>query len=55
MILDHIGFHVSDVATARRFFVDALAPLGIGITNEGEGRAMIGRDGHDVESTCSTS
>lgn len=45
MILDHIGFHVSDFAIARRFFVEALAPLGIGITKEGEGWAMIGRDG----------
>ena len=45
MILDHIGFHVSDLAAARQFFVAALAPLGIGITKEGEGWAMIGRDG----------
>ena len=45
MILDHIGFNVSDFPAARRFLEAALAPLGIGITKEGEGWAMLGRDG----------
>lgn len=44
-MLDHIGFNVSDVPAMRRFLLAALAPLGIGITKEGEGWAMIGRDG----------
>jgi catechol 2,3-dioxygenase-like lactoylglutathione lyase family enzyme len=45
MILDHIGFNVSDFVAARRFLLAALQPLGIGIVSEGEGWAMIGRDG----------
>lgn len=45
MVFDHIGFNVSDFAAARAFFVRALEPLGIGITKEGEGWAMIGRPG----------
>jgi catechol 2,3-dioxygenase-like lactoylglutathione lyase family enzyme len=44
MILDHIGFHVSDFRASRDFLVKALAPLGIGIVSEGEGWAMIGKD-----------
>ena len=45
MVFDHIGFNVSDFAAARRFFTEALAPLGIGLTMEGEGWAMVGRQG----------
>lgn len=45
MILDHIGFNVSDFAQSRAFYLGALAPLGIGIVKEGEGWAMIGRGG----------
>jgi catechol 2,3-dioxygenase-like lactoylglutathione lyase family enzyme len=45
MILDHIGFNVTDFAAARAFFTKALAPLGIGISSEGAGYAMIGRGG----------
>ena len=45
MVFDHIGFHVSDFAEAKAFLSHALAPLGIGITWEGEGCAMIGRTG----------
>lgn len=48
MIIDHIGFNVSDFAGARAFFVQALEPLGIGIVQEGEGWAMLGRPG-DLE------
>lgn len=44
-MFDHIGFNVSDFATTRSFLLAALAPLGIGITKEGPGWAMIGRDG----------
>lgn len=45
MILDHIGFNVSDFAAMKTFLARALAPLNITITKEGEGWAMIGRDG----------
>ena len=43
MLLDHIGFNVSDFEASRTFFTRALAPLGIDITKEGDGWAMIGR------------
>ncbi|MBW8077770.1 MAG: VOC family protein [Gallionella sp.] len=45
MILDHIGFNVSDFAKSKDFYVRALQPLGICIIFEGEGWAMIGKDG----------
>ncbi len=45
MVFDHIGFNVSDFAAARAFLVGALAPLGIVVTQEGEGWAMVGRPG----------
>ncbi len=32
MVLDHIGFNVTDFPKAKDFFVRALQPLGIGIT-----------------------
>lgn len=44
MMLDHIGFNVSDFPNAKEFFVQALKPLDISITSEGEGWAMLGRD-----------
>ncbi len=45
MVFDHIGFNVSDFAATRAFLVGALAPLGIVVTQEGEGWAMVGRPG----------
>ena len=45
MILDHVGFNVTDFPQARDFFTKALAPLRIGIAAQGEGWAMLGRDG----------
>ena len=45
MILDHIGFNVGDLATSKAFYTRALAPLGITVVMEGEGWAMLGRDG----------
>jgi catechol 2,3-dioxygenase-like lactoylglutathione lyase family enzyme len=45
MILDHIGFNVSDFVAGRTFLVRAPAPLGINIVKEGDGWAMIGRSG----------
>jgi hypothetical protein len=34
MILDHIGFYVSDFAKSKQFYLQALAPLGIGVAIE---------------------
>jgi catechol 2,3-dioxygenase-like lactoylglutathione lyase family enzyme len=45
MVFDHIGFNVSNFAFAKDFFIKALAPLGVGVTMEGEGWAMVGRKG----------
>lgn len=45
MVFDHIGFNVSDLAGAKAFLLQALQPLGIGLTAEGPGWAMIGRQG----------
>ena len=45
MVFDHIGFNVTDFPKAKEFLVKALQPLGIGITSEGEGWAMVGRQG----------
>ena len=45
MILDHIGFNVSDLAASKRFYEAALSPLGIGVAAKGDGWVMLGRDG----------
>ena len=45
MVFDHIGFNVANFAASKEFFIKALAPLGVGITMEGEGWAMVGRQG----------
>ncbi len=45
MILDHIGFNVSDFAVTKAFLLQALAPLNITVASQGEGWAMLGRDG----------
>ena len=45
MILDHIGFNVTDFGRSKAFYLRALEPLGIGIALEGEGWAMFGKDG----------
>jgi catechol 2,3-dioxygenase-like lactoylglutathione lyase family enzyme len=45
MILDHIGVAVRDFAKSATFFRRALAPLGIQTVLEGEGWAMLGKDG----------
>lgn len=45
MIFDHIGFNVSDFARSKAFYLQALAPLGIGVVSEGEGWVLIGRGG----------
>jgi len=45
MILDHIGLAVRDFNKSATFFRRALAPLGIQTVLEGEGWAMLGKDG----------
>ena len=45
MVFDHIGFNVTDFPKAKDFLLRALKPLGVGITAEGEGWAMVGRKG----------
>ncbi len=45
MPLDHIGFNVGDFAASKAFYLAALSPLDLGIVAEGEGWAMIGKDG----------
>jgi len=45
MILDHIGYNVRDFAVSKAFYVQALAPLGIVVLAQGEGWAMMGREG----------
>jgi catechol 2,3-dioxygenase-like lactoylglutathione lyase family enzyme len=45
MVFDHIGFNVSDFPAMKRFLFAALQPLGIGVTQEGDGWAMVGRVG----------
>jgi catechol 2,3-dioxygenase-like lactoylglutathione lyase family enzyme len=36
-LFDHVGLRVSDVEASKRFYAGVLAPLGLGITGEGEG------------------
>ena len=45
MVFDHIGFNVSNFSQTKEFLSKALAPLGIVVTKEGEGWAMVGRPG----------
>jgi catechol 2,3-dioxygenase-like lactoylglutathione lyase family enzyme len=45
MIFDHIGFNVSDFPKSKEFYIQALKPLDIGIVNESDGWAMLGRNG----------
>ena len=44
VILDHIGFNVSDFGRSKAFHLRALEPLGIGIAMDGDGWAMFGKD-----------
>lgn len=45
MMLDHVGFNVSDFPAAKAFLVAALAPLGIAPMMGEHRSAMLGRDG----------
>lgn len=44
-MLDHIGITVANVATAKAFYLKALAPLGVGIIMEWEKFAGFGEQG----------
>jgi len=43
MVFDHIGFNVKNFARSRTFYLQALAPLGIGVLMQDDRSAMIGR------------
>jgi catechol 2,3-dioxygenase-like lactoylglutathione lyase family enzyme len=45
MVFDHIGISVKDFPKAREFYLQALAPLGIGVIKETAEWAMLGRPG----------
>jgi catechol 2,3-dioxygenase-like lactoylglutathione lyase family enzyme len=45
MIIDHIGVAVSDYERSKIFFCKALAPLGIAMLMEVNGRAGLGKSG----------
>lgn len=36
-LLDHVHLRVSDLEASKRFYAGALAPLGLGLTGEGDG------------------
>jgi catechol 2,3-dioxygenase-like lactoylglutathione lyase family enzyme len=44
-MFDHMGFSVADFSASRAFYVAALAPLGISVVMEFDGRAGLGRNG----------
>ncbi|MDR1528836.1 MAG: VOC family protein [Burkholderiales bacterium] len=44
-MIDHIGLAVSDYPQSKAFFTQALAPLGIVLIKEVNGRAGFGRNG----------
>ena len=44
-MFDHVGFGVSDYAASKAFFVQALAPLGVGIVMEGPYGLGLGQNG----------
>lgn len=45
MIIDHITLYVRDFETSKRFYAQALAPLGIDIVADFGNAAGLGRDG----------
>lgn len=45
MIIDHMGLAVSDYEQSKRFFIAALAPLGIQLVMEVQGWAGLGKEG----------
>lgn len=45
MIIDHLGFVISNFETSKQFYTKCLAPLGIQLVMEVEGWAGFGKDG----------
>ncbi len=45
-MIDHVAFHVSDLERSRRFYEQALAPLGYGLAFEMEGMVAWGPEGY---------
>ena len=45
MILDHMGFSVTETERSKAFYMKALAPLGIAVAMEGHGWVGMGREG----------
>lgn len=45
MIIDHVGLSLSDYEASKKFFSKALAPLGIGLLIEVQGRSGFGKAG----------
>jgi catechol 2,3-dioxygenase-like lactoylglutathione lyase family enzyme len=45
VMLDHVGFAVSDLARSKEFFKKALVPLGYQLLMEPDGAAGFGKDG----------
>jgi predicted lactoylglutathione lyase len=43
MVFDHIGFNVKNFARSKTFYLQALAPLGIGVLMQDDRSAMLGR------------
>ena len=44
-MLDHIGIPVTDLSASREFFLNALAPLGLGVVMEAGGGVGLGTHG----------
>jgi catechol 2,3-dioxygenase-like lactoylglutathione lyase family enzyme len=42
-MFDHVGFPIADLKASRKFYAEALKPLGIRILREGEGWMIIGK------------
>lgn len=45
-MIDHVAFYVSDLERSRRFYEQALAPLGYGLAFEMEGMVAWGPEGY---------
>ena len=45
-MIDHVAFYVSDLDRSRRFYEQALEPLGYGLAFEMEGMAAFGPEGY---------
>nr|WP_312990489.1 VOC family protein [Comamonas koreensis] len=44
-MFDHLGISVTSMAESKRFFLQALEPLGVSLAMEGPGSLGLGRDG----------